>query len=284
MSGLTKKILLIAGIMAIAGSALAFAAFAMGADTSVYWDSGFKVADAQRYDFNEVLSDFDNIDLNMDIGDVIIKTSDTFRIEGYYYGPQHEIRYSVENGILSVTSESEEDGFWISNFSLSSIKSGNVVIYVPENTELKSVGMKLDAGSVTVENIAAVSFAASLELGDLKMTDSVLNNADVSCSAGRVSGKNLSMNSGEIENNLGDVSLSGVFTGTIDISCDMGSLALDVDGYKNEYSYRGAVDIGDIKIDGQSQPGSVEQSIENSIGSINFEISVGDAKINFTQK
>lgn len=266
------------------------------------------------------LGEVTEIEMDVDMMDVTVKKGDAFAIEGSHYPDRNELKYDKQGSKLVLRSKSKRRvslGFNLGT----ELKSGSLTVYIPENAPLdrvdirnslgnlniealqaqylhcdldlgdiqvdsaavQTLSMDLDAGSCTLENVTAEKTKEiNLNLGDLKLYNTVLNNAEIDLDMGNVSGQKVSMNHAEISCNAGDVDLDGILTGKIEMECDLGSVSLDIDGAAADYYCGGSTDLGSIRINGgnAASSGATNPSAPNRIS---YEVECGDVEINFSR-
>lgn len=195
------------------------------------------------------LDEFSTISLNVESLEVTVESGDGY---GYQFKGAENFRpeVTVENGTLTI-------GQSISGKTLN--RTGEIVITVPEDTNLENMDMTISAGSVQIKDITASTLSVDVSAGDITLVDSAIDSLDVEASSGDVDVKGTTFN--DLTSSLSEGDFDLVLAERInafEISADaaMGSVSIDGDNQGSAYAQGGngskyiTVDValGDIDI------------------------------------
>lgn len=206
-----------------------------------------------------VVDDFESIDINVDMADVVIKEGEEFAIE---YALYEGTKYEVKNNTLYV--EKYKGKHFNIGFNLGSEKDTYLTIYIPKDKELNIKNMEVDMGDTKIINegywtINNINIDA--DMGDVKIEGEVEGNID-------------------IEADMGDVDVKGYLLCDISVDASMGDV--DICTYYNDeyYNYEVDVDMGEKNIEkngGEMLEGDYKFDIE-------VECDMGDVTLAFENK
>ncbi|MCL2564084.1 MAG: DUF4097 domain-containing protein [Oscillospiraceae bacterium] len=253
-----KIILLIALIAILIGGILAVIAFGLGAETALYWDRGFRVADtSSRTELNTTLSPFSEIELNVGTSDLTLRYGDEFRIEGHHYGT---ITYEVNGNRLTVNAPSRRVFLgWDRG-------SGHITITVPDGTALDSANFSLGVGNIRIQDVSLHNATLDSGVGNINVT-------------ANLSGRST------IEIGVGDIDVRGMITGDADLSGGVGNVTVHVEGSLDRFSYTASSGVGRVSAGGAQSTGlggNMTQTAADPLGTIRVDSGVGDVTITFT--
>lgn len=158
----------------IIGGLLLLGGIIMGANRSVVWDHGFKVA--QNVSETYPLSDFKNIYVEARYSNVNIKLGDRYKI--YISGDKSQAAsYKVKDGTLTVTGKENRGRVGIDVFGRQQI-----TITIPMNKTLDNVNVRLADGSTHINDVTIdhlVKTAKDMDYdSNLYLTNATINNLD----------------------------------------------------------------------------------------------------------
>lgn len=205
-----------------------------------------------------VVDEFDSIDLNVDVADIVIKEGEEFAIEYELYEGS---KYEVRNNTLYVD---KYKGKQINIGLNMGTKDAYLTIYIPKDKEINIKNIEVDMGDVKIINgsdwkINNINIDA--DMGDIEIE-------------GKVEGKI------DIEADMGDVDIKGYLQCDISVGADMGDVDICT-YYKEEYyNYEIDVDMGEKNIEkngGEMLEGDYRFDIE-------VECDMGDVTLTFEDK
>lgn len=187
------------------------------------------------------LSAFRQLDVDLGVGDLQVKTGETYSVKLESRGKNgdgipYELHYTNDNGTLTI---------WSTPRRMNNGKDlyANVTITVPKGTSLTAADLMLG-------------------MGDLEWTGCGV--------AGPL----------EFDLGMGDADVSGNLTGNIRIYSGMGDVLLDLEGSSDAYSYSMWSGMGSMSVDGRRQRGISCKGGEGT-AAITINTGMGDIALDF---
>ena len=213
-----------------------------------------------------------------DIGDVIIKSGDTLKVE-YKNIVEEKLYVSFTDGVLSVKYKAKKWHEYIRLGSLNeNITNGRITITVPEgyvdSLELKSGVGDFRLEEITANNTVIDSGIGEFEINNCKFTEKL----DADTGIGELDIKNSEINNLILDNGIGDSKLEHcTLKGDSEIDNGIGDVKMKLTGKYEDYSFSLDNGIGDIKVEGLGNKNYTSDSSD----SITIENGIGDVKIDF---
>ncbi len=219
---------------------------------------------------------FDNLEIDLDIGDVTITQGPIFAI---YIEECRvcdvKINYEINGDTLELTNKS-------SRFN-KNIMTPKVEVMVPET--LKDIDIEVDMGALLIKNISADTLSIDANMNATRIYDSVFNKADISSDVGSIDVKGIFRNL-ELVNNLGEIKFEGN-ADYLTVSNDIGNSNITLDGRQNDYIIDAKTDIGSLKVHGHKSSGMGKHYQINKGTNASKEViinnNLGNVTLNFTQ-
>ncbi|TDM05315.1 DUF4097 family beta strand repeat-containing protein [Macrococcus lamae] len=191
---------------------------------------------------------FNNIDINMALGDVEIKENNdsSTRIEIQHAKSEKTFQYKVEDQTLKVHNDNKLHKFNF-NFGMSDDNEGKLIIYLPKKTYDK---------------------------------------LDISSDVAQIDIQSINVKSADLNVDVGEINVEELKTETIDFSVDTGEINLK--GLEKATTINGTVNIGEANFIYVERPDNVTFNIDTDIGDVNMNgiaedngvIGKGTAKVN----
>lgn len=287
---------------------IAFIAFGYqnGASTALYWSDGKIYTEAEfdaLADTIEVTEFPDGISalaLNLSSAEVTIRQGDEFyALVDYKKGNAPKV--CVEDGVMRF--EEEQSGFVGFNFSpWASLEKNTVSIALPESV-VCILDIRLHAGSLSIEDVAADAVTIAMSMGDAELTEMSVQRLSVSCDMGDMTvldgafgTAELDANMGNIsfsgsvresmraQSDMGDISLSGAFAGDTFVKANLGNVSICSQLPQSAYALDFSTKLGDMSIDGEDVGvDAVGASFKREGGENSFAIhaEMGDILVQF---
>ena len=203
---------------------------------------------------------FTEIEMQVAVGDVIVRRGTEFQIEvafeGTVRGEPYRIEYEVTDGTLNVVSfpkhHNDNDGDC----------SGQVLVTVPEDTTLEEIKISLGVGNVTLRELSVDEAELETGVGDLSVIDTA---------AGEV----------ELKTGVGDVEISGVPAAEMELTTGVGNVAAKLDCTPEECSWTLTSGVGSIQVDGVTSLLSASQKAPNGSCRLTGSTGVGSVTVTF---
>ena len=207
------------------------------------------------------LDAFTEIEVQVAVGDVIIRRGTEFQIEaafeGTVRGEPYRIAYEVTDVTLNIVSfpkhHNDDDGDC----------SGHVLVTVPEGATLEKIKISLGIGDVTLRELSVEAAELETGVGNLSVLDTAAEEA-------------------VLETGVGDVKISGIPSTTMELTTGVGDVTAKLDCTPEECSWMLTSGVGSIQVDGAtsllsashtSPDGSCRLTGSTGVGSVNVTFS-----------
>ena len=211
--------------------------------------------------------DISSLDINLLFTNLIIKQGDVLHVETN----NEKVHFDEDNNSLKIKEDSRS--------RLSQNNKGNLILYLPKNSQFKTVKIQAGAGKIQIENL--VTDFLSLELGAGETSIQRLNvseNCKIESGAGKVSLLDGRIKNLDLDLGVGKFELTSSLLGSNKINAGIGSLELNLLGNKKDYLIKADKGIGTIHVDeavvsGDSTIGTGENTIKIDGGIGNIDVS-----------
>lgn len=284
-----------AAVLLVLGVVMMGSGWAMGARTSLSVDffghpidvgmhgfhSGIAVTEMAYEDTHGYLSDmelepYQDLDIDISMGDVEFQTADSFGLEMEWYGHNYDLHCSNENGKLKIWSTSVPN----IGINMNMDYGGTVTVYLPQDAELRDVEIETALGSADIRGFQAKDLTIVADLGDVELCDIKAEQADLTLNLGSLTTTGFTTEKSlVVDADLGDVDLDGAFYGTVDIDADLGGVFVNTALSRNECSYELETSLGSIYLDGKDMDDYAEKG--GGSDSIKIHADLGDIRLNF---
>ena len=213
-------------------------------------------------------SDVATIDIDVAFTNLIIKKGDLLLAETN----NKNINCKQNNQNLQIK---EKQHSWFSGNN-----KGDLVVYIPENLKFEKVKINAGAGKIQIENINTENLY--LELGAGETTIEKLNitkDCKIESGAGKVSILSGNINDLNLDIGVGEFNVTSSITGDSKINAGIGSLVLNIQGSKENYTIKADKGLGSIRIDGKETVDDVRYG--SGINTIKIDGGIGSIKIDF---
>lgn len=259
MKTFTKVVLILSSIFIFVGLIAIIVSVALGA--SFDGKGAYKT-----YDFTNTYTNIKSINIDMNVGKVVVKEGTEFKIEATGV-IKDRFESSVKDNVWTIKEFGMEKDFWYTFFwhieRAFSFReySPKVTVYIPSNTTLDSFDINVGAGTGAVDNLITKSLKADVGAGNLTINNINSSRSDVSAG-------------------VGSISINGVMLGYNKINCGVGNIKLYLKGKETDYNYTYSVGVGNITINDSRQSGTSNSKIDNkAINDFYISCGVGNVDI-----
>lgn len=236
-------------------------------------------SDARLTDFSKDFENVRSVDINHSLGELNIKTGDTFRVEGI--NVPNEFRASISmNGTLNVSERRTHfPWFNIGNFKHRSI----ITIYLPENFIAEDTKIESGFGNVTIDALHTQNLKISGGAGNITGNNiSAENDSNINGGMGNITLNNVNFNDAAIDGGVGNINIDGKLLGDNKIGCGVGEIQLSLLGNKDNYNFNVDTGVGLVRINGEKiQDNYYDNS--NADNKIKIDGGVGNVNIDFNE-
>jgi hypothetical protein len=191
------------------------------------------------------VNDFENITLDMSIGDVTIEHGDSYKIR--YSFPETMLPdIESKDGMLTVSTKDGKAGL----LDFFGHKNGTMTITIPENDSLQSIHADLNMGNI---KFSEIDIAGSLELdadmGNIEIMDSDIGTAKCEADMGNIELTKIKAKEVTLDADMGNIEISGTVS-SLTSECSMGSIRFDPDNEITDEHISLKTDMGSVKVGG----------------------------------
>ena len=215
--------------------------------------------------------DISSLDINLLFTNLIIKQGNNLHVETN----NEKVHFDEENNSLKIKEDSRS---WLSQNN-----KGDLILYLPENSQFKTVKIQAGAGKIQIENL--VTDFLSLELGagetSIQRLD-VAENCKIESGAGKVSLLDGRIKNLDLDLGVGKFELTSSLLGSNKINAGIGSLELNLLGNKKDYLIKADKGIGTIHVD--EAVVSDDSTIGTGENTIKIDGGIGNIDVSFRNK
>ena len=217
----------------------------------------------ENYDYKnsdkEQLDSFSNINADMSVCDITIKTGETYAVS-YKASEKMVPNFQVKDDTLQISQPEGSDVFHIGNQGCS------LILTVPEDANLKDLKLTCDVGDISLNQLNISALTLDADVGDIDLNDSNIDTSIITSNIGDVDISQCSYQLMKVTSDTGDLDVEDTVQASqdsIDVSVDIGEINIDssdsknVDGISKSYrstgdsgrSFTASTDTGDISIE-----------------------------------
>lgn len=240
----------------------------------------FHFRDDKTINVSTDLEAFCAIDVDADMMDLSIEKGDRFYIDGKYTDVL-QFEYEVKDKTLYIKGKTVRKAFLRGNGNYKC----NITLTVPENTTMDSMEIKLAMGNINVENITSIDCKALTNMGNCIFEKCSFGEADIDTNMGEITIKDTDLGESEIDNNMGSIKMERCIFQDLDVDNSMGEISIDINQNIDEYQIDLKAEMGDVRVNGQSEGTKYRQSGNNgkltastSMGSVTLDYYTGGRK------
>jgi DUF4097 and DUF4098 domain-containing protein YvlB len=183
---------------------------------------------------------------------------------------------TFENGKLVVTQKGNLTNY---EFGIHSTDYPKLVITLGKDVNLSNIEMKINAGDIHMDGVAADYFYGDFNAGNIIIDDCVIRKADIDADAGNIEIDESDFKILKIDADAGNIEIKGTALEDVDINTDFGNVEIydigDLDAYKMNIN----VDAGLLQVGHSSGIGRKYQHDGSGSGSININVDAGNIEI-----
>lgn len=215
--------------------------------------------------------DISSLDINLLFTNLIIKQGDVLHVETN----NEKVHFDEENNSLKIKEDSRS---WLSQNN-----KGNLILYLPENSQFKTVKIQAGAGKIQIENLVTDSLSLELGAGETSIQRlNVSENCKIESGAGKVSLLDGRIKNLDLDLGVGKFELTSSLLGSNKINAGIGSLELNLLGNKKDYLIKADKGIGTIHVD--EAVVSDDSTIGTGENTIKIDGGIGNIDVSFRNK
>ena len=215
--------------------------------------------------------DISSLDINLLFTNLIIKQGDVLHVETN----NEKVHFDEENNSLKIKEDSRS---WLSQNN-----NGNLILYLPENSQFKTVKIQAGAGKIQIENLVTDSLSLELGAGETSIQRlNVSENCKIESGAGKVSLLDGRIKNLDLDLGVGKFELTSSLLGSNKINAGIGSLELNLLGNKKDYLIKADKGIGAIHVD--ESVVSDDSTVGTGENTIKIDGGIGNIDVSFRNK
>nr|WP_315020288.1 DUF4097 family beta strand repeat-containing protein [uncultured Aminipila sp.] len=217
------------------------------------------------------------------LGDIKMIESDQFKVVYTYDKGIGKPDINIADGILTIADKFSKEDVNIQVKKWSSLKNNKGLeykIYYPKGTKVKLIEMDNNLGEIDIFGVETETLKLDLDVGDIKLTDVIANNADIDSSLGDIKTQNIQTGTLKLDLDAGDIDVEGSLKGENRFNTDMGDIKVQTTLEKDKYALKLNATLGDITVNGDEVEGTCQVN-NNSENNIEAQTSAGDIKLKF---
>lgn len=199
-----------------------------------------------------------SIEIDLNVGTLTIKESsdnEQILVDAEHVASSYTCELS-NNGVLTVKNKNIKSKFL--NFFK---RKSNITIYIPHNTNLDNLTVKVGVGDIDLEDCISDSMTINNGVGDVTLSS--------------IKGNTVKFDLG-----IGDIDIKDSIIQNADIDSGIGDFTMDLNGDVEDYDIKLDTGIGDHKINDKS---TKKYSGMNALYKIKLDTGIGDCELKFTK-
>lgn len=232
----------------------------------------------EKIDKAETASGVENINLNIDYGQVHIVEGREFSVDARNVYEKAFKTY-VTDGTWNIEYKMNKSSWGITLVPFGAMDGDpEITITIPEKQELGAFTMKMGAGVADTGPITSNTMSIGIGAGKLSATQlKVSQMLKLETGAGAITANEIEAGEAELKSGAGRIEASGRILNGGKVNCGVGEIKLRLAGDKEEYSYSVNCGVGTAQINGKSYHGFVD--INNPSNNRLFKLICGVGKI-----
>lgn len=198
-----------------------------------HWFSSDK--DYKKTDEMTVLNieSYDDIMLNVAVGDLRIVYGDAYQVE-YNYPEKLKPEVKVSAGVLTIDQKQGNGGvnFGFGNFGSLGDMDYDLVITIPKDTKIGDVNLSMDMGNIQMDDICMEDLTIDADMGNIEANQISFAKMDIDADMGNIEMNEVVFDRGECDADMGSIDLKKAAFDRLDCNADMGSIEIDGDFQK----------------------------------------------------
>ncbi|MEG0377832.1 MAG: DUF4097 family beta strand repeat-containing protein, partial [Eubacterium sp.] len=221
-------------------------------------------------------TDISKLDLNYDVGELVIKAGDTLKVEGTDL--PETFKATNEGGTLLVGSYMNSSSRDLFTAKGKDGKYPRLTLTLPPTLKFQDCALSLGAGETTLSDLNTNNLKLDMGAGTFTGNNITANKADFSSGAGKIDLTAMNLNDLNLDGGVGATNYEGKLTGNCHLTSGMGETNLELTGNVNDYAINAEDGVGGITVNNTSydkatynKAGAPNQlDIENGVGTFNI--------------
>ena len=220
-------------------------------------------------------TDITSIDIDLSLCKLNIKKGDTLKVDASDVSEKFICK--AEGKQLKI--EDKKFNNWF--FNMWDV-TPEIIVYLPENINLKEVDIETGVNDTYIEYLEADSIKIEMGVGKYQIDELVADYAKIEAGAGEANIGNSDINELKLKGGIGKLVLTSRVNENADIECGMGKLDINLIGSEDDYKIKANTGLGNFEVDGQKV--SDNQTVGSGSSIIKVESGVGETIVRFKEK
>lgn len=287
MTNTTKKVLMICGLITLAGLILSTIGFLLGGVSDLSklerkypWIDLGGSSNMVSGAYN--LKAFTDIRINCSDGSVDLVEGDDYHVEMTYDEDNGAPQVVVVDGTLVVSDWGRQ---WDKKIRFNIFGEGSreakMKIYYPKGKKLKNVDLDCDMGTVTVSDSTIDQLKINVNTGTVTLKNIAAKTLDADVDMGTLEGQELRTDGSNLKLDTGNIEMDGAIKGKNRIICDMGEVNIRTSLPQDAYSIEADIDMGEVTIGNQTVNGNYVEKNNAVQNGLSLSCDTGSINVDF---
>lgn len=247
--------------------------FGISTGIDMYEESKQEKQEMISNDFIDI-TELENLDIDLKECKLEIKKGDSLKVEYDKVGTDFEC---ILNGKTLKIKDNRVNINW---FNFSKVQS-NMIIYIPETTELNKVDINLGAADTNIEYLKCEKLNINTGAGRCHIQELIAQDAKVECGAGETSIDETILDTLKLDGGVGKTTITGEINQSANINAGVGRLEINLRGSGEDYKIKAETGLGQFTVDNKKVTDN--QTIGTGNVDIDIDAGVGETIVKFVK-
>ena len=245
--------------------------FGISTGIDMYEESKQEKQEMISNDFIDI-TELENLDIDLKECKLEIKKGESLKVE------YDKVNTDFECVLNGKTLKIKDNRVNINWFNFSKVQS-NMIIYIPETTQLSKVDINLGAADTNIEYLKCEKLNINTGAGRCHIQDLIAQDAKVECGAGETSIDETTLDTLKLDGGVGKTSITGSINQSANINAGVGRLEINLIGSSEDYKIKAETGLGQFVVDNK-------RVTDNQIigtGNVDIDAGVGETIVSFIE-
>jgi len=233
----------------------------------------------EKINYEENFTDVTSLDIDINTGQLIIMSGDTFRVEAENVTKDFQTKVS-DNGTLIIDESKNNVHFFGFNFNGFNNTNSKITLYLPATFISKDTEINTGAGKVTIEKLDTESLLISTGAGNISGNNINAEEVKIDGGVGNTDFEEVSFKNADFNCGVGNLNIKGELLGDNTIDCGVGEVKLELTGNVDDYQLNIDSGVGTVRVNGEKIKDSYQNN-NRADNSIEVDGGVGNVRIDF---
>ncbi len=247
--------------------------FGISTGIDMYEESKQEKQEMISNDFIDI-TELENLDIDLKECKLEIKKGESLKVE------YDKVNTDFECVLNGKTLKIKDNRVNINWFNFSKVQS-NMIIYIPETTQLSKVDINLGAADTNIEYLKCEKLNINTGAGRCHIQDLIAQDAKVECGAGETSIDETTLDTLKLDGGVGKTSITGSINQSANINAGVGRLEINLIGSSEDYKIKAETGLGQFVVDNKRVTDN--QIIGTGNVDIDIDAGVGETIVSFIE-